>query len=223
MEDLVALARAEEGEARLRRKEARRKGWHQWCSAQTEGGMRALFRWIREGPRCLQSTGIVVQDGKLYAGQKALLEASEAAWWPLWQNPQAPRWERVNRPRKTGGWRPQPFAGQELWRLCWAAAPGKAPGHDGWQVRRMRQWPLVAWELVAQLLAAVEEAGCWPRQLRQGVVCLSPKACVQATARAPLEARPVVLLSLICRMWARERGRETGCWLVASGVKACRT
>jgi hypothetical protein len=155
----------------------------------------------------------------LYAGQKALLAASEAAWWPLWQNPRAPKWDRVNSPRKAAGWRPQPFTGHELWELCWSVAPGKAPGHDGWQVRRMRQWPPAVWELVAQLLAAVEEASCWPRQLRQGVVCLLPKAGVQATTCTPLEARPVVLLSMIYRMWARRRGRELGRWLVENGME----
>jgi hypothetical protein len=155
----------------------------------------------------------------LYAGQKALLAASEAAWWPLWQNPRAPKLDRVNSPRKAAGGRPQPFTGHELWDLCWLVAPGKAPGHDGWQVRRMRQWPLAVWELVAQLLAAVEEAGCWPRQLRQGVVCLLPKAGVQATTCTPLEARPVVLLSMIYRMWARKRGRELGRWLVENGIE----
>jgi hypothetical protein len=181
--------------------------------------MRALFRWVREGPKSLQSTGIVVQEGKLYAGQKALLAASEDAWWPLWQNPVAPKWNRVNSPRRTTGWLPQPFTGHELWWLCWGVAPGKAPGHDGWQVRRMRQWPLAVWELVAQLLATVEAAGRWPRQLRQGVVCLLPKAGVQATTCTPLEARPVVLLSMIYRMWARKRGREIGLWLVQNGME----
>jgi hypothetical protein len=138
VEELVALARAEEDEARGRSRAARKCSWHQWCAAQTEGGMRALFRWIREGPRSLQSTGILVQDGKLYAGQRALLEASEAAWRPVWQNPRAPKWERVNSPRRTEGWKPEAFTGWELWHRCWAMAPDKAPSQDGWTSRRMR-------------------------------------------------------------------------------------
>ena len=81
--------------------------------------MRALFRWIRDGPSSLQSTGIVVRADGLFAGRKALLAASEEAWWPLWQNPTPPKWDRVNPPRATKGWQPQAFSGDELWGLIW--------------------------------------------------------------------------------------------------------
>ena len=131
VERLVELARSEEDKALAECRAARRASWHQWCTAQTDGGMRALFRWIREGPSSLQSTGIVVLPGGLYAGQKALLAASEAAWWPLWQNSQAPKWDRVLAPRRTACWQQVPVQGEELWWLCWSMAPSKAPGHDG--------------------------------------------------------------------------------------------
>ena len=61
--------------------------------AESEGGMKALFRWVKEGPRSLQSTGVFLKDGRLYAGQRALLEASEAAWWPLWRPSTGPKLE----------------------------------------------------------------------------------------------------------------------------------
>ncbi len=100
--------------------------------------MRSLLRWIREGPSSRQSTGIVVRADGLFTGQKA----SPGAWWPLWQNPTPPQWGRVNPPRATAGWQPQPFNCEELWGLVWAIGASKATGHDGWQVRRMRQWPV---------------------------------------------------------------------------------
>ena len=200
--------RADEDQLRTEGKEARRAGWRQWCLAESEGGMRALFRWIRDGPSSLQSTGIVVRADGLFAGQKALLAASEEAWWPLWQNPAPPKWERVNPPRATAGWQPQAFSGDELWGLIWALGAGKAPGHDGWQVRRMRQWPVSVWHCLAILFKAVEEAGRWPTSLRGGVVCLLPKAGLQATTSTPLEARPVVLLPMLYRLWAWKRGRD---------------
>ena len=52
--------------------------------------MRAVFRWVRNGPRSMQSTDVYLKDGKFFAGQAALLAASEDDWWPLWQQPQEP-------------------------------------------------------------------------------------------------------------------------------------
>jgi hypothetical protein len=219
LEELVLKCRAEEDQLRAEGKEARRAGWRQWCLAESAGGMRALFRWIREGPSSLQSTGIIVRADGLFAGQKALLAASEDAWWPLWQNPAPPRWERVNPPKATAGWQPQPFNGEELWGLIWAISASKAPGHDGWQARRMRQWPISVWHCIAILFKAIEVAGHWPSALRGGVVCLLPKAGVQATTSTPLEARPVVLLPMLYRLWAWKRGREVASWLKANGME----
>jgi hypothetical protein len=71
---------------------------------------------------------------------------------------------------------------------------------------------------LAILFKAVEDAGRWPESLRGGVVCLLPKAGVQATTSTPLEARPVVLLSMIYRIWAWKRGREIAAWLTANGM-----
>ena len=43
----------------------------------------------------MQSTGIIVRQDGLYAGQKALLMASEEAWWPIWQSAELPTWARA--------------------------------------------------------------------------------------------------------------------------------
>ncbi len=67
VEELVERARAEEDKAESMA--ARRTSWRQWCLAQTEGGLRALLRWIREGTSGLQSMGILVQPGGFYAGR----------------------------------------------------------------------------------------------------------------------------------------------------------
>ena len=219
LEALVLECRAIEDEVRLRSKATRRAGWRQWVLAQTSGGMRALFRWIRQGPAGLQSTGVVVREDGLYAGQKALLAASEEAWWPIWRNEEEPNWARVNPPRATAGWRPQRFSGRELHNLIWVISVAKAAGHDGWQTRRMRQWPVAVWHLIAILFETVEAVGRWPTALRGGVVCLLPKAGRQATTTTPLEARPVVLLPMLYRMWAHKRGHEMAAWLTANRME----
>ena len=55
--------------------------------------------------------------------------------------------------------------------------------------------------------------------MRGGVICLLPKAGVQATTQSPLEARPVVLLPLLYKLWACNRGREIGHWLKQHGME----
>ncbi len=133
------------------------------------------------------------------------------------QTPSPPKWERVNPPRATAGWLQQSFNGEELWGRVWAVGASKAPGHDGWQGRRMQQWPVSVWHCLAILFEAIEVAGPWPSSLRGGVVCL-PKAGVQATTSTPLEARSVVLVPLLYRLWAWRRGREVAAWLTANGM-----
>ena len=83
-----------------------------------------------------------------------MLAACELAWWPLWQQPQGPKWERVVPPRPAPGWEVKPVEAEQ--RLIQMMAKGKAPGHDGWTVGRMRQWPLAAWSCIAQLFREVE-------------------------------------------------------------------
>ena len=166
----------------------------------------------------MQSTGILIREGGFFSGQRALLMASEAAWWPIWQNPAAPCWSRVLPPKTTTGWQPQPFIGEELWWLIWLLAPSKAPGHDGWHVKRMRQLPLSVWACIAVLFQTIEATGTWPAALRGGVVCLLPKGGAQATTTNPLDARRVVLLPLLCRMWAWKRGKEIASWLTANSM-----
>ena len=200
VEQLVATAREDEDRIRAELREQRRQGFQSWCKAESEGGMRALFRWVRDGPKGMQSTGILTKGEQLFVGQKALLAACELAWWPLWQQPQGPRWERVVPPRPAPGWEVKPLEAEQLQRLIQIMAKGKAPGHDGWAVGHMRQWPLAAWPCIAQLFRAVETAGRWPAALRGGVICLLPKGGAQVTTKDPLEARPVVLLPLLYRL-----------------------
>ena len=123
----------------------------------------------------MASTGVFVKEGRLYAGQAAMLAASEQAWWPLWRETQAPCWSRVVPPRRAPGWEIRRFEALELQRVVCSMARSKAPGHDGWGVGRMRQWPLAVWVCIVELFRAVEAAGRWPEALRGGVICLLPK------------------------------------------------
>ena len=130
-----------------------------------------------------------------------------------------PCWARVKPPRPTDGWRPRPLSGRELANLIRTVSIAKAAGHDGWQTKRMRQWPLAVWHLIAALFETVEKVGHWPFALRGGVAFLLPKGGRQAATSTPLEARPVVLLPMLYRMWAHKRGHEMAAWLTANNVE----
>ena len=90
MEEVILKAREVEDEVRARLRSSRQTGFKSWCRAGSEGSMRALFRWVRDGPRSMQSTCIHLKEGRFFASQAAMLTASEDAWWPLWQQHQEP-------------------------------------------------------------------------------------------------------------------------------------
>jgi hypothetical protein len=104
IESLVARAREEEDVVRDELRKSRREGFRTWCRAGTEGSMKALFRWVREGPRSLQSMGVHLKEGRFFAGQAALLLASKEAWRPLWQQAQLFGWAWVIPPTRMPGW-----------------------------------------------------------------------------------------------------------------------
>ena len=77
LEELVKKAREEEDRVRNELRAKRRASFHDWCRTESAGSMRALFCWVRGGPRSMQSTGIFVPEGRFFAGQTALLAAGE--------------------------------------------------------------------------------------------------------------------------------------------------
>ncbi len=84
---------------------------------------------------------------------------------------------------------------------------------DDWGGAHFRLWPLALWEWVSELLEEVEVRGRWPEELRGGMVSMLPKG----NTGEPLDHRPVVLLPVLYRMWARVRARELDRWMQTSG------
>ena len=66
MEEIILKAREVEDEVRARLRSSRRTGFYSWCRAGSEGSMRALFPWVRDGPRSMQSTGIYLKEGRFF-------------------------------------------------------------------------------------------------------------------------------------------------------------
>ena len=68
------------------------------------------------------------------------------------------------------------------------------------------------------LIVMVENTGRWPEGLRGGIICLTPKGGIQASAQTPLEARPIVLLAQLYRLWAAVRAVDFNKWVEHHGL-----
>lgn len=209
----IEAAREAEDAVRAKLRESRRDKWHEWCIGGTERGMRNLFRWVREGPKALTHLGLRErEDGTVSSGKLALLEESEKKWWPLWQQPQTTQAEPAKFQR-FGEQQLSRITGRRLQNLVKGASAMKAPGEDGWSFRRLKGWPAGVFEELAGLMRKAEQCCRWPQEWTGGVICLLPKAGKQAGVEDPLQARPVVLMSIYYRMWAALRTKDTVQWL----------
>ena len=216
---LVQAAREEEDRARSESREARSNSCHRWANDETKGAQKQVYRWIREGARLPQGGGLcVAPDGSLVAGEAGLIMAVDREWWPLWK----PEQDGRTRPPSFGvlgqGALP-PLSVEVLRSACLSTGLDKAPGEDGWTAWHMKGWSQAAWEAVKDLLMVVEERGAWPRQLQKGLVCLLPKGGVGPSIADPLQARPVVLLAVLYRVWAKARAPWLEKWIRAAGVQ----
>ncbi len=158
------------------------------------------------------------EHGNMFAGEAGLVRAVEQAWWPLWKPADGAR----TRPPKFGrlgdGALPDRSVGL-LKAACRETGLDKAPGEDGWTARHMSEWSGEAWEGVRRLLVLVEQTGRWPRGLQGVVVCLLPKGGISPSIGDPLQARPVVLLAVVCRVWAKARAPWLAGWIKRAGVQ----
>ena len=64
-----------------------------------------------------------------------------------------------------------------------------------------------------------ERTGKWPSKLKGGLVCLLPKGGVGPSVADPLQARPVVLLSVLYRIWGKARSRWLEQWIKEAGMQ----
>ena len=219
LEQLVEAARGEEDEALVETGRRRREAWQAWCRTEAKGSMRRLYRYVKQGPACMMQLGALEStDGEVLTGKAALLQASENAWWPLWQP--GPRGQaREPEFRHYPALPLRALEGTRLEQAAWRCSESKAPGMDGWTLKRMKQWPSAVWRAVADMLQVVEISGRWPAALKGGLICLLPKNGVQASAQNPLEARPVVLLAQLYRIWAAVRAQDLARWIAHHGLQ----
>ncbi|OLP98940.1 Retrovirus-related Pol polyprotein from type-1 retrotransposable element R2 [Symbiodinium microadriaticum] len=86
---------------------------------------------------------------------------------------------------------------------------GTSVGPDGWSIQDLTHLPDQLHLDLLRLFQAVESGGSWPCQMTVGFVCTIAKIC---DACAPTHYRPIVIVSVLYRVWASIRGRQIlGC------------
>ena len=95
----------------------------------------------------------------------------------------------------------------------WALPLGRAPGPDGWSAEDLRLWPPCLLSGLADLLRLVERCGLWPKALAAADVVLLPKP--GGDPDNPMQRRPITLLPVPYRLWARLRLPAVETWRAA--------
>ena len=170
------------------------------------GGVRVLYRWIRDGHRPAPApTAVEVGPGRWLHGRSPAVAASDKAWWGIWGKAQSTRLLSEDWLQHLRDLPPfpayQPLTGEQIRRVIRAYNGAKAAGPDGWQVKELKQWqgPLLDW--VTELVASVEAAGRWPHELSRGETVLLPKG----GSADSLDRRPIKLLPILYQIWAAMR------------------
>jgi hypothetical protein len=191
----------------------RRDRWHNWCNDPIQAAR--VYRYIRQGPTPVSFPP--VGAGRSQPGKATQLAEVDAWWWKLW----APEARELH----TDRWLPAldrlpPFpaierlTGVALWGVIKSTPASKAPGRDGWSYLDLKRLPIEALDLLSLIFHAVEATGEWPEPIAHSFVAMLPKG---GTGKVD-DYRPIVLLSVFYRLWAKARGSPFQRFLKAAGI-----
>ena len=168
--------------------------------------------WVRIEGDVLLRTGVVLQATDFIWDEERIAAELIAEWSPRWQRHevvQLDQWKRVTDfaeaffPRQVFQLKPLTV---EVWEEAvkhYKQSTSRGP--DSWSRDDLfHLGPKFNAELV-QLLQKIEDGLEWPTQTMQAIVVLLKK---HATARLVGEYRPIVVMSLIYRVWASIRARD---------------
>ena len=106
------------------------------------------------------------------------------------------------------------LTGADIAAVLRVTPSGKAAGHDGWRYDEIKTWPQPMTSLLAGFYGVVERSGKGPSALGTMLVALLPKG----TTGDPSDFRPLMLLSVIYRIWAKAMGSFMQGHLRAVGI-----
>jgi hypothetical protein len=181
----------------------RRDAWHSWLAQQKASGDKAVFAWLRQEESSWTPSGCSKQQQ---------LEEADEAWWGLWGNKLADEAVEAAVAKVPAGIempKQGPISGRHLRKVALGMGR-KAAGADGLQAADWQAWPKEHWNKLAELLDLCERRGQWPQQLLQAHVVL---LCKGGKPVDKLQARPITILPLVYRAWAKIRAKQLKVWL----------
>ena len=197
----------------------RRRRWRAWCVAAVREKPARLWRWLREGARPARLPPAVEHLPPESPNQEdAHVGRISDWWWRLWGSHAEPDWVRLDAyAGALDAFAPHPGAtpwtAARLSRLI-KVCGRKAPGADGQLASELKDWPPAMIGIVVECFNAVERERRWPTALRSALVAM----LVRDGTGAPDDFRPIVLLPVLYRLWARHHSGAFRGWLRVNGV-----
>ena len=178
---------------------------------------RSTVTYVRNGPAQVRAPA--VQTGVTTpAGPQQVLEEVDSWWWELWQPSPVPSLNMDSWWAEFEGFpefpAPAPLDAETVAATLRAIPSAKAAGRDGWDYGDLKRFPIPCLTLLCELYQSTERTGRWPEPIAHSFVAMLPKG----GSGSPDDYRPVVLLSVFYRLWAKCRGTAFQTFLVKAGV-----
>ena len=182
----------------------------QWSSTKT-----GVFKWCK-GEEQQRVALVQKPDGHLTGNASEVDELLRKARLPVFQmytDKPEPSWDAFE--KRFGKHIPtcqnlclEPLTVGELRRVLSRMKSSSSPGPDGWRVSELKALPDSLLERLASLLNVIEQTGCWPDALAQGVISLISKG----EGSEPNKLRPISVMSVIYRLWVAARLKHIMLW-----------
>ena len=153
-------------------------------------------------------------EGKLISSPDKILAAAEVAWAEYYATPQKVQdaeWRREYLQAVKSVPCSQPhISPAQLMSLAKAAKANTAAGPDSWHVRELQALPIQAWQQFVTIIEKAEQVGRIPLDLTHSWTALIPPDQLPC---APLKMRPIAILPVLWRLWAKAYLEELHLWL----------
>ena len=177
--------------------------WHRKLTTQGHRPTRALYKWVKQGPRRGHFT--LKHKEKIYSGPEKYFQVHRAYWAELMTRDQS---EVTETHKMVGSFSPPGRPTQHdferdvilLQESLKHLKPSAASGLDMWPPEVLRAIPLPAIRVLAWLFYCCELAGVWPQSMLDIRVQMVPKTL---DPMPPVQDhRPIAVTSVWYRAWA---------------------